>query len=88
VNGGLALWVGLGAPLSSALSLAARARGVTITAGSRFGIDGAFERNLRIPITGSSATLEEGISRLADVWTTLGPGSRWRSPVHETAFVV
>ncbi|ROQ39683.1 GntR family transcriptional regulator [Frondihabitans sp. PhB188] len=88
VNGGLALWIGLGAPLSSALSLAARSRGVTVTAGSRFGIDGAFERNLRIPITGSNAALEEGISRLAEVWSTLSPGSRWRSAAHETAFVV
>lgn len=72
VAGGLALWVGLGAPLSSALALAARSEGVTITAGSRFGIDGAFERHLRIPITASVPTLVDAVGRLARAWDTLG----------------
>ncbi|UYN82886.1 MAG: PLP-dependent aminotransferase family protein [Microcella sp.] len=49
VDGGLSLWVNLGAPVSSQLALAARAEGLLIGAGPRFGIDGAFERFLRLP---------------------------------------
>jgi DNA-binding transcriptional MocR family regulator len=86
VHGGLALWAGLGAPLSSALALSARALGVTITSGSRFGIDGAFERNIRIPFTAPLPTLTEGIGRLAEAWATIGTVRR--SPAPEAAFVV
>lgn len=86
VHGGLALWIGLGSPLSSALALSARAHGVTITSGSRFGIDGAFERNLRIPFTAPLPTLTEGIGRLAEAWATVGTGRR--SVFAEEALVV
>lgn len=86
VHGGLALWASLGAPLSSALVLSARAVGVTITSGSRFGIDGAFERNIRIPIALPLPTLTDGIERLAEAWATVG--SIRRSATAETALVV
>src|SRR5262249_33692095 len=46
--GGLSLWVDLGAPVSSALVSAAAAQGVLLAAGPRFGLDGAFERFLRL----------------------------------------
>ncbi|RKR76552.1 PLP-dependent aminotransferase family protein [Frondihabitans australicus] len=85
VDGGLALWVGLGAPLSSALALAARDQGVTITAGSRFGIDGAFERHIRIPITTHFGDLDDAVGRLARAWAGLGSP---RSLAPETALVV
>ncbi|AMM18850.1 hypothetical protein AX769_00195 [Frondihabitans sp. PAMC 28766] len=85
VDGGLAIWVGLGAPLSSALALAARDQGVTITSGSRFGIDGAFERNIRIPISTSGLIAVDAIGRLARAWRTLG-APRVVSP--EAALVV
>lgn len=85
VDGGLALWVGLGAPLSSALALAARDQGVTITAGSRFGIDGAFERHIRIPITTHVGDLDDAVGRLASAWRTLGSP---RSLAPEAALVV
>ncbi|BDZ52204.1 GntR family transcriptional regulator [Frondihabitans sucicola] len=91
VHGGLALWVGLGAPLSSALVLSARGRGVTITSGSRFGIDGAFERNIRIPFTAPIPTLTEGIGRLAAAWAAVGTadaGPGRRGAAAEAAFVV
>jgi DNA-binding transcriptional MocR family regulator len=87
IHGGLALWIGLGSPLSSALAQAARTRGVTITSGSRFGIDGAFERSIRIPITGGESQLAEGIGRLADAWTDLGSGVGSRSRLSDAAFV-
>jgi DNA-binding transcriptional MocR family regulator len=71
VDGGLATWVNLGEPLSSQLALAVRSRGVLITAGPRFGLDGAFERFIRIPIGYQVPELERGIDALAASWSTL-----------------
>lgn len=71
VQGGLATWVNLGAPVSSQLALAARSQGLLITAGPRFGIDGAFERFLRIPIGYPRAELERGVKALAAAWNSL-----------------
>ncbi|WP_158866497.1 MocR-like transcription factor YczR [Leifsonia sp. AG29] len=68
VHGGLASWIGLGAPVSSALALAARNHGLLIAAGPRFGLDGAFERFLRIPITHAPADLERAFSALSGAW--------------------
>jgi DNA-binding transcriptional MocR family regulator len=68
VPGGLALWVHLGEALSSPLALAARRYGVHITAGPRFGVDGAFERYLRLPFGASPETLREAVRRLARAW--------------------
>lgn len=71
VDGGLAAWVNIGAPVSSQLALAARNHGLLITAGPRFGIDGAFERYLRVPITSSPAQVERAVDALALAWPTL-----------------
>jgi DNA-binding transcriptional MocR family regulator len=71
VRGGLAMWVGIGAPLSSQLALAARSQGLVIAAGPRFGIDGAFERFLRIPITYSLPETERGVEALRRAWASL-----------------
>ncbi len=71
VHGGLATWVNLGAPISSQLALAARSRGVLITAGPRFGLDGAFERFLRIPIGYQLNELERGLDALLASSSTL-----------------
>jgi DNA-binding transcriptional MocR family regulator len=71
VDGGLATWVNLGAPISSQLALAARSRGVLITAGPRFGLDGAFERFIRIPIGYQMSELERGLDALADSSSSL-----------------
>lgn len=71
LEGGLAAWVNLGAPVSSQLALAAHTRGLLIAAGPRFGVDGAFERHLRIPITGDPAQLRSGIEVLAELWPTV-----------------
>ncbi|MFE7630777.1 PLP-dependent aminotransferase family protein [Kocuria sp. NPDC057446] len=70
--GGVAFWVGLGSPQSSALTLAARTKGVHLTAGPRFSVDGAFERNLRIPFTGHLDDLHTGVPLLEDAWRSLG----------------
>ncbi|WP_374945827.1 PLP-dependent aminotransferase family protein [Agreia sp.] len=71
VAGGLASWVGLGSPVSSQLALAARAEGLLITAGPRFGLDGALERFLRIPLGYPTAQLEQGMDALDRAWQTI-----------------
>jgi len=68
VHGGLALWVGLGEAYSSRLVLAARARGLAISAGPRFGTGGEFERHLRIPITAAPEVLDEAVDILVCAW--------------------
>ena len=67
-HGGLTAWVGIGAPVSSALALAARSHGLLIAAGPRFGIDGAFERFLRIPITYSEQEYDRAFAALSRAW--------------------
>lgn len=67
-HGGLTAWVGIGAPVSSALALAARSHGLLIAAGPRFGIDGAFERFLRIPITYTPDEYARAFTALSRAW--------------------
>jgi DNA-binding transcriptional MocR family regulator len=68
VHGGLTAWIGIGAPASSQLVLAARARGLLATAGPRFGIDGAFERQLRMPFTAEPDDIRRAVEILAECW--------------------
>ena len=68
VPGGLTAWVNLGRPVSSALALAARRHGVRVTAGPRFGVDGAFERYLRLPFGAGPEALERAVPLLARAW--------------------
>lgn len=71
-GGGLTAWVNLGHPVSSQLALAARNEGLVIAAGPRFGIDGAFERFLRIPFSYSADETERAVDALAAAWATVG----------------
>ncbi len=71
--GGIATWVDLGAPLSSRLALAARSRGLVVPAGPRFGIDGAYEGRLRLPLCGDPDELRAAVGILAESWDDL-PG--------------
>ncbi|UCR88467.1 MocR-like transcription factor YczR [Mycetocola spongiae] len=75
VHGGLAIWVGLGRPESSRLTLAARRHGLLLSAGPRFGADGAFERFLRIPITSPREVTETALRALAASWRDLEEGA-------------
>ncbi|HEY8281925.1 MAG TPA: PLP-dependent aminotransferase family protein [Leifsonia sp.] len=70
LHGGLAAWVGIGAPVSSALALGARNHGLLIAAGPRFGLDGAFERFLRIPITYTEDETARAFAALSRAWPT------------------
>jgi DNA-binding transcriptional MocR family regulator len=70
-TGGLSLWIELGAPVSSRLAIAARRHEVLLAAGPRFGVDGAFERNLRLPYTVRREQAETALDRLALAWRDL-----------------
>lgn len=78
VDGGVALWVELDAPLSTGLVLAARAHGVYLSSGSRFGVDGPHDRHLRLPFTAPPDELRRAIDTLADAW----PSVRAAAPVN------
>ncbi len=82
VHGGLATWVNLGAPASSQLALAARNHGLLVAAGPRFGIDGAFERFLRLPISYSAEETTRAVDALALAW-----GSLLRHPVQDAGYL-
>lgn len=63
--GGMALWVDLGAPISTALSLAAAQLGVVVPCGARFGDAAGLENRLRIRFTAPDERLGIAVDRLA-----------------------
>ncbi|MFF2273025.1 PLP-dependent aminotransferase family protein [Agromyces sp. NPDC058136] len=71
IDGGIATWIGIGAPVSSQLALAARSQGLLIAAGPRFGIDGAFERFLRLPICQTIPETEAAVQALRVAWESM-----------------
>jgi DNA-binding transcriptional MocR family regulator len=75
VDGGLTAWINLGAPVSSQLTLAARSEGLLLAAGPRFGIDGAFERFLRMPIGYSHEETDRAITALSAAWQSIARGT-------------
>lgn len=70
-HGGMCLWVNVGKPVSSNLTLATRSQGVVVNAGPRFGRDGAFERYLRLPTTYSEAETTRAVEALRRAWTSV-----------------
>jgi DNA-binding transcriptional MocR family regulator len=82
-DGGLAVWAQLPAPISSALTVQAATEGLRLAAGPRFGVDGAFERRLRLPYTLPEAELDLAVERLATAYGKLGrQKSSARPPVN------
>jgi DNA-binding transcriptional MocR family regulator len=75
VDGGLSLWVDLGAPLSGALVMGVRSEGVLLSAGPRFAVDGGYERNLRVPFTTDPARIEQAVEALAVTWRRIRAGA-------------
>jgi DNA-binding transcriptional MocR family regulator len=79
-DGGLTCWVNLGAPVSSQLTLAARSEGLLLGAGPLFGIDGAFERYLRIPFSAPLAHLDRAVDCLERAWRGIEPYAAAEQP--------
>ncbi|WP_234306562.1 PLP-dependent aminotransferase family protein [Streptomyces sp. NRRL F-2799] len=73
--GGVTLWATFPEPISSRLAAIAPDHGVTLAAGPRFGIGGAFERNIRLPYTLPPGRLTEAIGRLARAQRALARGA-------------
>ncbi|WP_440555608.1 PLP-dependent aminotransferase family protein [Streptomyces sp. SCPE 10] len=73
--GGVTLWATFPEPISSRLAAIAPDHGVTIAAGPRFGIGGAFERNIRLPYTLPPRQLAQAIRRLAKAEQALARGA-------------
>lgn len=70
--GGLALWVDLGLPVSSALAALAGHHGVRLAPGPAFGVDTSLERYLRIPFSETPDALRRGVDGLSAAWAGLG----------------
>jgi hypothetical protein len=66
----------LDAPLSSALVLEARSRGVLLTAGPRFSVDGGHDRHLRVPFTSPPDEMMRAAHVLSDAWDAVRAGAR------------
>ena len=71
-DGGLTLWVNIGAPVSSQLALAARNEGLVIAAGPRFGMNGVFERFLRVPYSHPPELIDRAVDAMASAWSMVG----------------
>jgi DNA-binding transcriptional MocR family regulator len=66
--GGLSAWAELPRPVSTALAAATHRLGLRIAPGNRFGVDGAFERFVRLPYALPADRLTEAVDRLEQAW--------------------
>lgn len=62
--GGFMLWAEMPRPEASALAAIAQGLSLRITPGPRFGVNGAFERFVRLPFTLPEAELDRAVDRL------------------------
>jgi len=63
--GGLSVWAELPEAISTGIAATARRYGLSVAAGPRFGVNGAFERFMRLPYTQPGEVLEQAVNRLA-----------------------
>ncbi|MET9212374.1 MULTISPECIES: MocR-like transcription factor YczR [unclassified Nocardia] len=71
--GGMSVWAQLPSPVSTALAATAPNHGVLLAAGPRFGVQGAFERFLRLPFTHPEAELRLAVKSIAAAYDALTP---------------
>ncbi|MFI9401943.1 PLP-dependent aminotransferase family protein [Nocardia sp. NPDC052316] len=71
--GGMSVWAQLPAPVSTALAATAPNHGVLLAAGPRFGVQGAFERFIRLPFTHQEPELRLGVKAIAAAYDALTP---------------
>jgi DNA-binding transcriptional MocR family regulator len=74
-RGGVALWIEMDAPLSSALVMAVRQSGVLLSAGPRFSVDGGHDRHLRIPFTSPPDDIVRAVDLLGASWEQVLAGA-------------
>lgn len=79
-TGGMSLWLQIPAPVSSALAATVPAFGAVLAAGPRFGVEGAFERFLRMPYTREPAELTAAVSATAAAYQALAPNIDAQQP--------
>ncbi|MET8758743.1 PLP-dependent aminotransferase family protein [Lentzea sp. NPDC004782] len=82
-DGGLSLWIDLGARVSSRLALVAPEHGVRLLPGSRFGADSTLDNYLRLPFVHDEATAREGVVRLAAAFDQVMNDHDARRPDHQ-----
>lgn len=73
--GGLSLWCELPGPVSTSLAATSERFGVRLAAGPRFGVDGAFDRFLRLPFALPPEDLAQAVDRVALAYSRLRPGA-------------
>ncbi|MFC9896931.1 PLP-dependent aminotransferase family protein [Nocardia sp. NPDC127579] len=71
--GGMSVWAQLPAPVSTALAATAPNHGVLLAAGPRFGVQGAFERFVRLPFSHPEAELRVAVKAMASAYEALTP---------------
>jgi DNA-binding transcriptional MocR family regulator len=90
-RGGLSLWCELPSAgrRGGAVALAAEAerRGVVVSPGPVFGVDGGFDSFVRIPYTRPVEELREAVQRLAEAWAAVGQATSDR-PERRTRVMV
>jgi DNA-binding transcriptional MocR family regulator len=85
-RGGLSLWCELPSGVrrggASALAADAERRGVVVSPGPVFGVDGGFDSFVRVPYTRPEDELRSAVDRLAEAWATVSdtPGDAPERP--------
>lgn len=70
-EGGLSFWVELPEMMATRFAARAESSGIHLGVGTRFGLAGGGERNLRIPFTLDDETLKRAFTTLQPIWATL-----------------
>ncbi|WP_230492538.1 MocR-like transcription factor YczR [Martelella alba] len=70
-DGGLSLWLKLPGMLATAFASRAENAGIHLGTGTRFGLNGAFDRFLRMPFVTDRDTLAGALSTLRPLWLEL-----------------
>ncbi|HEY2044191.1 MAG TPA: PLP-dependent aminotransferase family protein [Jatrophihabitans sp.] len=78
-DGGLSIWLELDAPGATALTHLLEQRGVLLTPGPRFALDGTLERFLRFPFALAVEDLVRAVGLTAQAWTEIDRTSIGRS---------
>ncbi|ORL33537.1 DNA-binding transcriptional regulator [Prescottella equi] len=79
-SGGMSLWLRMPAAVSTALAATAPSHGVVLAAGPRFGVEGAFERFIRLPYARPVDELRRAVAGVAAAYSALGVGTEAVEP--------